>query len=215
MDINPYNSSTYPPHNGAAQSSKTSCARSPFDPPPSRTSTIIMGVGIWQLVWIISWLIYSSSLVYLVTTGYTAIYGDVQASYGRFDRVSIYIALSVTTLPACALTLAWYHRYTGRPVNRMKTAIVLGCWQLFVLGLLVWSYEVGLPYRISQLRWRLLGPPAEIYSFSNMVLPRIIAWLLCTVPVSWGALWVYSRRQEIRDRSEAIAGMPGKQRQMT
>lgn len=213
MNINPYNSSTHPPNDGAARSEAGRAG--PSFPHPSRTKTIVMGVGIWQLVWFISGLTYSNSLGYLVIAGYTALYGDVQASYGRFERVSIYIALSVTTLPACVLTLAWYHRYTGRPVNRMKTAIVLGCWQLIVLGLLVWSYEIGLPYQISQLRWRLLGPPPEIYSFSNMVLPRIIAWLLCTVPVSCVALWVYSRGQEIRDRSEAVAGMPGEQRQMT
>lgn len=161
----------------------------------SLVNAFAMPVGLWQLVAGSMMLVYRHGISWAVMAGYTAMYGDIQTSYGSFDRVSTYVALGVVALPACVLTLTWYHRYTGRTISRRSLALILGGWQMLVFLLLVLSYETGLPYRINQLHWKLLGPSADIYSFSNLVLPRIIAWLLCTVPVTWGALWVYTGGQ--------------------
>jgi hypothetical protein len=67
-----------------------------------------------------------------------------------------------------------------------------GGWEMVVVAILICSYEVGFPYMVNQLGWALFGPPENIYSFGNLVLHRIIAWLICTTPVAWMVLWGYS-----------------------
>jgi hypothetical protein len=59
-----------------------------------------------------------------------------------------------------------------------------------------WSYEVGLPYLINQLDWYLFGPALDIYSFRNLVLPRLVAGMVCTMPPVIGAYWWHSRPRE-------------------
>ena len=57
-------------------------------------------------------------------------------------------------------------------------------WEAAVVAILIWSYEVGFPYKINQLGWAIFGPPDNLYSFHNLMLHRIVAWLICTTPVA-------------------------------
>jgi hypothetical protein len=65
--------------------------------------------------------------------------------------------------------------------------------EVLVVLVLVSSYEIGFSYSLNQLGWAVLGPPDNVYSFQNLVLHRIIAWLIETTPVSWTALWLHSK----------------------
>ena len=192
MNTNPYNSSAASMI-GTCNATRNSGAPHVKIGVLSRFTATVVAVGVWQTVSLVMMFAYRHVIGHLVVAAYTASDGDIQASYGRFERVGTYIALVVITLPASILTIVLYNKLSGLLTNRKRMIFTVCVWQMIVLAVLTWSYELGFPYMINQLGWRLFGPPTEIYSFMNLVLHRIIAWLLCTMPVSWAAVWIYSR----------------------
>src|SRR5262249_27597038 len=47
-------------------------------------------------------------------------------------------------------------------------------------------------YLINQLDWYLFGPAGDVYSFRHLVLPRIVAGMVCTMPPILAACWSHS-----------------------
>lgn len=152
-----------------------------------------IAVGVWQLACLAMMYVYGYLIGHFVVAAYTLFYGDIQASYGRFERFATYIGLLVITLPASVLAIAIVDKLSACKAPPKRKILTLGCWQLVTMLVLASCYEFGFPYMINQLGWRLFGPPTEIYSFQNLVLHRIIAWLLCTTPIACLAVWTYSR----------------------
>ena len=116
-----------------------------------------------------------------------------QVGYGTFVRIATYIEFDVITLPATLVSLRLFDALLHRRALFKPMAVTFLAWQFVVIAVLVLSYEVGFSYMINQLGWDLFGPPDSLYSFTNLVLPRMIAWLVCTTPVGWMALWWYSK----------------------
>jgi hypothetical protein len=89
--------------------------------------------------------------------------------------------------------LRLFDKLLHRPTSWKLLAVIFMAWQTVVVAVLVWSYEAGFPNMISRLDGDLFGPVVDLYSFRNLALPRILAWLLCTAPVAGVMLWVYSK----------------------
>jgi len=159
----------------------------------SRFKATLIAVSVWQLVCLAMMYVYGYLIGHLVVAAYTLFYGDIQASYGRFERLSTYIGWLVITLPASVVAMAIVDKLSARKGTPTRKLLTVGCWELVTMLVLATSYEFGFPYMINQLGWRLFGPPTEIYSFQNLVLHRIIAWLLCTIPIVSLAVWSYTR----------------------
>ena len=66
-------------------------------------------------------------------------------------------------------------------------------WQVLLVPILIWSYEWGFSYKVLQLDWAVFGPSEDVYSFRNLVLPKIVTWLVCTLPVGLTVLWLYGK----------------------
>jgi hypothetical protein len=66
-------------------------------------------------------------------------------------------------------------------------------WEAAILILCIVAYEFGLASQIHQLGSKLLGPAENVYGFSNLVLPRLIAWLLYSIPASCLGLFTYMK----------------------
>ena len=160
---------------------------------PSQLKPTLIAVGVWQLACLVMMFVYGDLISDLVVAAYTLLFGDIQASFGNFARLATYIRLIVITLPASALTLALVDKLSASKPSLKRKLLTLSWWQIATIFVLGSAYEFSFHYMISQLRWRLFGLPAEIYSFQNLILPRIIAWLLCTTPIVWLAAWTYSR----------------------
>jgi hypothetical protein len=77
--------------------------------------------------------------------------------------------------------------------RRARFASAVVTWEVALLVMCIVAYEFGLPYQINQLGWKLFGPAEDLYSFSNLILPRLIAWLLYSIPASCIGLYVYRR----------------------
>jgi hypothetical protein len=158
-----------------------------------RTRPFLTAVTIWQLVCLAFIFIYPYFFRPLVDAAYTWEFGDLQAGYRRYPRLAIYWGILAITTPATLVSLLLFDRLRHRSVSWKVNAIFFCGWQLLVVLCLIWSYEIGFPYMINQLTWEILGPPKELYSFSNLVIPRVIAWLVCTGPVGCMVLWMYSK----------------------
>ena len=159
---------------------------------PRRLKSTLIAVGVWQLACLGMMFVYGDFVSDLVVAAYTLLFGDIQASSGNFARFATYIRLIVITLPASALTIALVDKLSASKPSLKRKLLSLSWWQIATIFVLGSAYEFSLHYMISQLYWRLFGLPAEIYSFQNLILPRIIGWLLCTTPLVWLAAWTYS-----------------------
>jgi hypothetical protein len=136
--------------------------------------------------------IYEPTVGRLVLAIYSVWFGDIQASYGTFDRVLTYCGIATVTIPATIASL-WLFKTLSHEAWRWKRAAptFLG-WEVCNAALLVWSYERGFPMMINSLGWSIFGAPEDIYGYTNLLLHRVLAWLICTTPVAWFALCLYS-----------------------
>ena len=85
-----------------------------------------------------------------------------------------------------------------RPSDSKRLVACSIAWELFLVPVLVCAYLSNLHYKISQLGWAIIGPPRDLYGFANAALPRLIAWLICTVPLAVLALWFYGQAKAPR-----------------
>jgi hypothetical protein len=164
----------------------------------SHRAKLLTTIATWHLACLAMMFVYGHILSHVVVVAYTEYFGDVQASYGRFERVATYLWIVAITSPATLISLLLFDRLSRRPAGSMLTAAVFCEWELVVIAVLIWSYEISFPFLVNQVGWAMFGPPEDIYSFPNLVLHRIIAWLLCTTPIAWLALWGHSKFAESR-----------------
>ncbi len=153
----------------------------------------------WQSICLALTVVYPSTIQQAVTASYSARFGDIQSSYGTFERMSVYLYLLIITTLATLVSLRVYDLSGRRSWSRRAWSLVAVAWQILVLAMLIESYETGLAYKIHRLDWAIFGPPDDLYSFRNLVLPQLVAWLVCTIPASLAALWMYSRVGRKRD----------------
>jgi len=129
----------------------------------------------------------------LVTEAYKALVGDPQADFGTYDHVAHYAGILTMTFPATVASLCVFNVLSRRKWQWKPALLTFIGWQVCVVGISIWSYENGFAYRISQIRWMFFGAPADVYSFVNLGLPRMIAWVISTAPIAWVALCLYPR----------------------
>jgi hypothetical protein len=165
----------------------------------------VIAITVWQLVCLAMAYVYQYFVSHLVTAAYTSICGDVQASYDTFARLATYLGLLIVTLMASLVTLSIVDRLSGCRARARRKIRTLVSWQVAVMLILVLSYEVDFPSMLHRIGWQLLGPPTEIYSFRNLILHRIIAWLLCTTPIAWLAVRTYCHSCETQFAQELPA----------
>jgi hypothetical protein len=156
-------------------------------------ATVLAAIAVWETVCLGVVILYPHTIGRVFVAVYTAYYGDIQSSYGSFARIDVYSALTITTATATVFALWFVEGMTRRRTAWYRRAIVISAWEVAVMAALVWSYEAGFPYKIGQLGWALFGPPENLYRFSNLVLPRVIAWLICTTPIALAAIWIFGR----------------------
>jgi len=136
---------------------------------------------------------YSSPVAELVDVTYRALFGDIRSSYGAFARVAMSVGYASVTLPATLIAVWLFDRLSRRSWRWRRSAPTIAVWEALVVLVLVSSYEIGFPYALNQMGWAVLGPPDDVYSFQNLVLHRLIAWLIETTPVAWTSLWLHSK----------------------
>ncbi len=157
----------------------------------SRFRSLIAMSVVWHLCCLALILVYRPTIGRVMDAAYAWSFGDIQASFGGYERISTYLGIVLFTTPATAVSLGLLNALMPRPRRWRLTVVAFGAWEAWVVAALVWSYEVGFPYMVHRLDWTLFGP-LEIYSFRSLVLPRIIAWMVCTMPPICAACWLYS-----------------------
>ena len=160
---------------------------------PRRAYAALVSIVIWQFVSVAGLFVVSHTLRPIVTWAYEACFGSIQNSHGGYERLLIYLQIIISASFAAFVSLQAFDLVCKQRVNWVLLRRVFFRWQLIIVGLLIASFELRFAWRLHQLDWALSGPPSDIYTFRNLFLPRILAWLCCTVPPSWFALGRYSR----------------------
>ena len=153
---------------------------------------LLISIAVWHLTCLTMMFIYGHTIAHVVVAAYSAWFGDIQASYEAFARLATYVAIVAITSPATLITLLVFDSLIRRQPRAKRMLVGFLIWQLLAVVILIWSFESGFPYVLNQLAWSLFGPPEDIYGFRNLVVPRVIGWLLCTTPVAVAVLWQYS-----------------------
>ncbi len=128
-------------------------------------------------------------LVYLI---YVALFGDIQTSYGAFVRVAMFVGYASVTLPATLIAVWLFDKLVHRTWRWRRSLLTVALWEVLVVFVLVSSYEIGFSHALHEIDWAVFGPN-DVYTFRNLALHRIIAWLIETTPVAWIALWVHTK----------------------
>lgn len=153
-----------------------------------RVMALCGAVAVWHLCCLTMVMVCGHAVGRIVEVAYTRWRGDLQASYSTFALLATTLASLITTTPATVVSLLLFERLTRTSQRRSRLVLTFLGWQAAVLAALMWSYQVGLAYRVNRLDWALFGPPGSLYGFRNLVLPRVIAWLVCTTPPALIAL---------------------------
>jgi hypothetical protein len=181
------------------------CGRCVFG--AGRLKALLITIAWWQVVSLAMSLIYAPTLGRLIFAAYIACFGEVQESYGRYDRISTYSEIVSVTITA-TITALWLFNALLREAHSCRRAVLTFlAWQAGTVAVLAWSFETGFSMMINSLGWSIFGAPEDVYSFTNIVLHRIIGWLICTTPVAWIALCLYSASPKsafARPRSDAF-----------
>lgn len=151
----------------------------------------LLALVAWHLICWVGMIVFMKTVGPLVLAIYTALFGDVQASIGRFQRSLEYIELTTVTLPASASLFPIFDWLSRRRTTLRRKLIGFAIVQVPVLLTLIWSYETAFFLKLNQWDWSIFGPPVSIYNFRNIVLPRLIAWQMSTTPIVLIALWLY------------------------
>jgi hypothetical protein len=150
-------------------------------------------IVVWNVVVLLMMLAYPKTLGKLLLVTYEALFGEVQASYGAFSRVAMFLGFAAVTIPATLVAVWLFDRLSRRSPGWRQVAVSISIWEVVVILVLMSSYEMGFSYSLNQVCWMVFGPPDNIYGFRNLLLPRIIAWLIETTPVAWTSLWLHSK----------------------
>jgi hypothetical protein len=159
----------------------------------TRWKRILMGIVTWHLICFGVLAVYPNTVGRIFLNLYTAFFGDIQANYGRFERVATYIGLATVTTIATACVFPVCDRLLRQRTTRRSKIICFAVAEVALLLTLIWSYESAFPFTLNQIGWKLFGPPADIYSFRNLVIHRWIAWQICTTPIVLIAHWLHGR----------------------
>lgn len=185
---------------GAVASIAVSCARPPFFLPTAFVllalflpRSMLLAILAWNLACLVTSYLHASVIAPVITYAYTARFGDVQASYGRYEWVSTIATFVIIPLLPAFMSVRLYDRFARRPSDWTRVVASSIAWELLLVPILIWSYWFNLHDKISQIAWAVNGPPENIYSITNLVLPRLIAWLICTVPVAAAVLWLHQK----------------------
>jgi hypothetical protein len=121
-------------------------------------------------------------------------YGNVQLSFLKFVRIATYLGYFTMTLPATVLSLWTFNRIGRLRAGWRDVFLIGGTWELLVVIVSIAAYELEWAYRLNKLVWRLFGPSDDLYSFQNLLLPRLVIWVSCTIPICICALRAIHRR---------------------
>ena len=156
-----------------------------------RTAALVwLTILAWQLVCLAMFYVYRHLIGPHVTAAYADWYGDIQATYGTFERLHDFVSNVCITMPATIISLRLFAMLSAQRTRWKVTLAVFAACEAVLVAVLTCSYETGFHYYVNQLGWALFGPPDNVYSFTNIVLHRIITWVFSTTPVVWTALLV-------------------------
>ena len=134
-----------------------------------RVRAQLIAITIWHLACLAMIFVYGRVVGHVVAAAYEAWFGDLQASYGTFERLAQYVGILVITSPSTLVSVLLFDRLSHRPTIRKRSVAAFCGWELVVVAILICSYEVGFPYMVNQLGWAVFGPPENIYSFRNLL----------------------------------------------
>ena len=158
-----------------------------------------ISIAAWHLIALVMYYVYGWVLVGFVTAAWTAWFGDIQASSGWYWRASSYAFIATTTFAATVASVRLFDALSGQPWRCKLAAITILGWEALVIPVLIVSYEIGFAWMITEFRFDAFGPPKETYTFGNLILPHLLAWLILTTPVAWVSLWVHSHGRVLGD----------------
>ena len=132
----------------------------------------------------IGWVVYSV---------YTAHFGDIQETYSTYHRAVTYTVIIVVTALATAMGVALLIVMEGRRATVRHTIGTFVAWHAAAVVALVASEELGLFWVFHRIDWILFGTPENLYSFRNLMMPRVIAWVLSSTAAIAVVLWVRAK----------------------
>ena len=158
-----------------------------------RVKSVLAAMAAWQLLCLaVSWL-FGPTIGAMIFSAFTTCCGDPHANYTAYTAVALRVVNACLTAPATLLALWLIHRLDHSPIRAIRFLTFFLAWEIAVVTTLLAANDLQLAWMIHKFLWTIFGPFDEMYSFRNLALHRLIAWLICTVPIGCLSLWWHGR----------------------
>jgi hypothetical protein len=157
-------------------------------------------IAAWQFASAVAFAVLGYPIGWVVYSIYTGLYGDVQECYTTYHRAATYTTIIFVTALATAVGVALLFVLERRPTTIRHTSFTFVAWHAATVTALVASEEFGLFWLVHRLDWMIFGAPADLYSFRNVMLPRIIAWVAATTTAIGLVLWIRNKLAPLQMR---------------
>jgi hypothetical protein len=111
-----------------------------------------------------------------------------------------YAVTIVVTALATAVGVALLIVLEGRRATIRHTIGTFVAWHAAAVAALVASEELGLFWVFHRIDWILFGTPENLYSFRNLMLPRVIGWLMSSTAAIAMVLWLRDKLVPVQTR---------------
>jgi len=153
----------------------------------------VIVITTWQVVCAVALALCGHTIGWLVHSAYTGLFGDVQESFTAYSRVSTYVMIFTVSAIATAVGVTLLTVFERRRLSIRQLLATFIAWHAACLAALVISEESGLYWAFHRVDWALFRPPDNLYSLRNVMLPRVIAWVVSSSMAIITVLWLRSK----------------------
>jgi hypothetical protein len=157
----------------------------------------VLATLIWQFICLAMLECHRLLLAPVLLRWYSARFGDPQHDYAKFETFMLVSGYLIQTAIATLVTLLMIE-WLQQAFRWRRVLLAFVLWEVAVLCVILAGYQLQLTWKLNQLGWFLFGPPDSMYTFRNLMLPRLLEWLVCTVPVGFVAAGLVVGRQSER-----------------
>lgn len=157
------------------------------------TTTFVVVIAAWQAACAVAMALCGYAIGWVVHSVYTSLFGDVQESYATYERAATYTVIFTVTALATAVGVLLLRVLERRATTWRRTVGTFIAWHAAAVAALVASNEWDLPWIVHRLDREIFGTPESLYTWRNLVWPRVIAWVLSSTPAIAAVLWLRSK----------------------
>lgn len=153
-----------------------------------RTRILLITIGAWQLSALLLSLAFPPLFRHSLVIAYTAIAGDPLANPSAFQWTFQVVRILWTTAPSTLLALVVCDYLIQKRPNWARIPATFAIWELLLLVVLILAKQIDARSLVTEAGFKVFGAPGYLQAMRYGDPSRLVAWLICTVPLAIAAI---------------------------